>query len=338
MSSSLCIAAFARLPLPIIVVLVGAGVVLWRSKFEGREALRIAGWVVLVMTTIGLLAVWIITHQNIRGRSFVHAPFVLVNNLSAGGLIGFLIGWYDVLRLRYQNQAETERARLEFLHGSLRHNVLNGLNIILGTVHGLDGKVDAAHDDALETIRKRGEELTRFTEATNALMANFLDRPDTYTRPIDLSATLTEEVEKARTQYDHAEFSMEVPDDVYIEGDDFVAELFWNLLSNAVVHNDKPTPVVSVTSHRTDEAVVVRVADNGPGIVDGEKERVLKWNVKGVDSPGTGLGLSIANTVAGRYGGTLWIEDNEPEGTALHVKLPRTDRIDDATQDETGTS
>lgn len=338
MSSSLGIAVFALFPLVINLALVCAGVLLWHRRFEGRETLRIAGWVVLVMATIGLLTVWVITHQNVRGRSFAHAPFVLINTLSAGGLIGFLVGWYDVLRLRYHDQAETERARLEFLHSSLRHNVLNGLNIILGTVDGLDGTVDAAYDEEIEVIRRRGEELIRFTEGTNALMGNFLNRRDTSTRPIDLSATITEAVEKARGQYDYAAFSVEGPDDVYIDGDDFVDELFWNLLSNAVVHNDKPTPTVSVTLTRTDGTVLVSVADNGPGIVDEEKEYYLEWNVKGVDSSGTGLGLAIANTVAARYGGTLWIEDNEPEGTVVHVDLPRSDRIDVSATDETGTS
>lgn len=337
MSSSLGIAVFALFPLVINLALVCAGVVLWHRRIEGREALRIAGWVVLVMATIGLLAVWVITHQNVRGRPFAHAPFVLINALSAGGLIGVLVGWYDVLRLRYHEQAETERARLEFLHSSLRHNVLNGLNIILGTVDGLDGTVDDAYDDDLEVIRRRGEELIRFTEGTNALMGNFLNRRDTATRPIDLSASITDAVEKARGQYGHAAFSVEGPDDIYIDGDDFVSELLWNLLSNAVVHNDKPTPTVSVTLTRTDGAVLVSVADNGPGIADEEKEYYLEWNVKGAESAGTGLGLSIANTVAARYGGTLWIEDNEPEGTVVHVDLPRSDRTDVSATDETGT-
>jgi signal transduction histidine kinase len=196
---------------------------------------------------------------------------------------------------------------------------LNGLNIILGNVDLLEAQLDDTDTSQLETIRNRGEELTRFTEATKALMENFLAQLDTSSRPINLSAALSEEV----------------PDEIYIEGDDFVSELFSNLLSNAVVHNDKPTPKASVTARRSDGTVIVRVADNGPGIPDEEKDRVLEWNVKGADSPGTGLGLAIANTVAERYGGTLWIEDNDPGGTVMNVELPLTSRTDpDAHRDE----
>ncbi|QIO23059.1 GHKL domain-containing protein [Haloarcula sp. JP-L23] len=321
MSSSLGVAVFALLPFMINLGLIGAGIVLWRSRFNGDDILRVAGWVVLGMTVIGLLATWTITHQNIRGRPFAHAPFVTVNNLSAGGVIGFVIGWYDILRRRHWQQVETERARIKFLHSSLRHNVLNGLTVILGNVEFLEAHVDETATE-LESIRNRGQELKRFAEATSALMQNFHEVSDISLRPLVLSDTLTEEIEKAREQFDHAEFTVECPADIYIEGDDFVAELISNLLSNAVLHNDKPTPEVSVTARRADDTVVVRVADNGQGIPDEEKARMLEWNVKGVDSAGAGLGLAIANTVAERYDGTLWIEDNDPEGTVVNVELP----------------
>lgn len=322
MSSTLGIAVFALLPVLFNIGLVGAGVVLWRSRFEGEEITRIAGWVLFGMVVIGLLATWTITHQNIRGRPFAHAPFVTVNNLSAGGMIGFVLGWYDAQRRRYRRQVETERTRLEFLHSSLRHNALNGVNIILGHADLLAERVDDAHSSHVETIRERSEELTRFTEATSALMENVFGHQDTSRRPIDVAVVLADEVDAARDQYAHAEFSLEAPDAVFIEGDDFVADLFSNLLSNAVVHNDKRIPEVTVSAHRSGDEVVVRVADNGPGMSDGAKDRMMNWNVKGAGSPGTGLGLAIAQTITDRYGGTLAIGDNDPDGTVVQVALP----------------
>lgn len=328
MSATLGIYVFAILPFLINLGLIGAGVVIWRLDYNGREILRIAGWVILGIAIVWLLVTWTITHQTLRGRPFANAPFVTVNNLSVGALIGFFVGWYDVLRDRYRRQAETERARLEFLHSSLRHNVLNGVNIILANAEHLEGHVDNAARGQLESIRNRGEELTRFTKATKALMTNVSARTDIVTRPINLSAALTKEVNKARDQYEHADLSLSIPADVYVQGDDFVTELFANLLANAVVHNDTPEPKVSVTADRSNETVVVRVADNGPGIPDADKPRVLDWNVKGADSLGTGLGLAIANTIANRYNGDLWIEDNEPRGTIVTVELRRTNQDD----------
>lgn len=325
MSSSIGLAVFAILPFGFNIGLVLAAGYLWRSRFEGREILRIAGWVVLGMVVIGLLAVWTITHQNVRGKPFSHAKFVVVNNLGAGGLIGFVVGWYDALRRRHRQQTETERGRLEFLNSTLRHNVLNGMNVILGNLQLLEDGDDEAADRHIETIRNRSQDLARYAEATNALMANFLGHTDTTTRLVELSAFLTEEVETARMEFDEAEFTTDLENDLYVEGDDLMAELFANLLSNAVLHNDKQMPRVRVTARATGDSVVVSVADNGPGIPDGVREEVLGWNVKGADSDGTGLGLAIAKTVAERYGGSLWIEDNDPVGTEVNVDLPLAD-------------
>lgn len=322
MSSTLGIATFALLPFVINLGLIGAAIVLWRSQFFGREILRIAAWVLVGMVVIGLLATWTITHQNIRGRPFAHTPFVTVNNLSADGLIGFLMGWYDGHRRHHQHQVETERARLEFLHSSLRHNLLNGLTIIQGNADLLDEKFENDATPRLEQIHARAKELTKFANATDALLSNFRDTTDTSTRPINLTTVLTEELSKIRKQFTEAEFTVDVPNEVFVTGDDFLAELVSNLLRNAVEHNDKSTPVVSISARQSNGSVVLTVADNGPGIADNRKERVLEWNVKGSESGGTGLGLAIANTVVERYDGMLWIEDNQPEGTAVKAELP----------------
>lgn len=328
MSSTIAMAVFSVLPFLTDLVLIGVGIRLLGSQFDGDETLRIAGWVLLGMAVLGSLVVWTITHQHSRGRPFSHAQFVTVNNLSVGGVVGFSVGWHDALRRRYRRDAETERARLEFLHSALRHNVFNGLNIILGYADLLEDRTEADGRDYLETIRNRGEELVRFTEATNALLANFLDRSVGTVRPLHLSSVLEREVASARAEFEHAAFSLTVPDDVYVEADELFAELVANLLSNAVLHNDKPTPRVSITARRGDDCVRIGVADNGPGIPDEQKTRMLEWNVSGPGSPGTGLGLAIADTLADRYGGTLWIADNEPTGTVLNLELPAADHRD----------
>lgn len=140
---------------------------------------------------------------------------------------------------------------------------------------------------------------------------------------VGVAEVLTEQVHGARNQSEHAGFSLDVPGAAFIEGDDFVADLFSNHLSNAVVHNDKQIPEVTVSGYRSENEVVVRMADNGPGMSDAANECVMDWNVKGAGSPGTGLGLAIAQTVTDRYGGTLRIGDIDPEGTVVQVALPR---------------
>ncbi|MFB6104850.1 MAG: sensor histidine kinase, partial [Halobacteriaceae archaeon] len=216
----------------------------------------------------------------------------------------------------------------EFLHTTLRHNVLNGLNIILGNAALLEAEADEDHHPQLATIHDRGEELARFTKATTALIENFDDTTD-----IDLSAThlrtvLSREVDRFRHQHPRAELDVEVPTDLYVVADDFAPDLFGNLLSNALEHNDADPPRVTVTADATQDVVDVQIADNGPGIPDADKQRMQQWNTKRPDSAGTGLGLAIANTIATRYDGTLSLEDNHPTGTIAVVELPRASPLD----------
>ncbi len=205
--------------------------------------------------------------------------------------------------------------------------MLNGLNVILGEATVLADQTNGEATEHVEAIQDRSRELTRFTEATKTLIENFvgysLDDPS----HIRLREILEKSVQRTQTEFPEATISVGTLPDVEFEGDDLAPELFSNLLENAVVHNDTE-PSVEVSANRVGETVVVRVADNGPGIPDDRKDAVRDWNERGVDSSGTGLGLSIAETVANRYGGRLWIEDNEPRGTVVCVELPIADALE----------
>ena len=96
-----------------------------------------------------------------------------------------------------------------------------------------------------------------------------------------------------------------------------------NLLSNAIQHNDKALPEVALSATADDDTVVVRIADNGPGIPDDRKEQIFEEGEKGLDSEGTGLGLYLVDTLVDRYGGEVRVEDNDPDGSVFVVELQR---------------
>ena len=97
---------------------------------------------------------------------------------------------------------------------------------------------------------------------------------------------------------------------------------FRNILTNAIQHNDAETPEVSVSATGTDDSVEVRIADNGPGIPDERKSDVFGRGEKGLESAGTGIGTYLVEKLVTRYGGDVWIEDNDPRGAVFVVKLP----------------
>jgi two-component system sensor histidine kinase BarA len=77
----------------------------------------------------------------------------------------------------------------------------------------------------------------------------------------------------------------------------------------------------------TRSRVEIRVVDTGIGIPARERSRVFDAFYQ-VDSSstreygGTGLGLSIVRRLVEEHGGTIAIEDNEPQGTVFVVSLP----------------
>ena len=79
---------------------------------------------------------------------------------------------------------------------------------------------------------------------------------------------------------------------------------------------------VGVRAFREGEAVVVEVADDGPGIPPGIKNRVFEpfFTTKEVGS-GAGLGLDVARRVVAGRGGGISVESG-PEGTRFAVRLP----------------
>jgi signal transduction histidine kinase len=74
-------------------------------------------------------------------------------------------------------------------------------------------------------------------------------------------------------------------------------------------------------------AIELRVADDGIGIPDAEKDKVFDAFYQ-VDSSstrqvgGTGLGLSIVKRLVDAHGGTVHVRDNAPRGTVFVVTIP----------------
>jgi signal transduction histidine kinase len=107
-----------------------------------------------------------------------------------------------------------------------------------------------------------------------------------------------------------------------------VGQALANLVDNALKysanqpHADAAPPVISITAAALDGKATVTVADRGPGVAVGDRERVLKRFVRlevSRSRPGTGLGLSLVTAVAQMHGGTLRLEDNEPGLRAVLV-------------------
>lgn len=113
---------------------------------------------------------------------------------------------------------------------------------------------------------------------------------------------------------------------LYVNGDpDQLGRAITNLIENGF----KFGKTVMVTLRvRQDHAVDIDVRDDGPGIPDCEKRRVLEPfhrgdHARGLDGhDGFGLGLSISQVIAESHSGSLSLHDADPTGLVARLTLP----------------
>ncbi|MBL0422254.1 sensor histidine kinase N-terminal domain-containing protein [Ramlibacter sp. AW1] len=98
-------------------------------------------------------------------------------------------------------------------------------------------------------------------------------------------------------------------------------ELLSNLVDNAIRYTSSGG-CVTIRCDADDGGPFIEVEDDGPGIPECERSRVLErfYRVKGTQGEGTGLGLAIAEAIARAHGSRLELR-NGGSGRGLKVRL-----------------
>jgi signal transduction histidine kinase len=216
-----------------------------------------------------------------------------------------------------------QRDDLRLLNQVMRHDIRNDLQLVGAYAELLDGHVDEEGEEYLDVIKRNTQSAVSLTTTVRDL-AEVMLRDDAEPSSVSLDRVLSQQVEEVRSAYSEAVFTVEgsFPEKAVV-ADEMLSSVFRNLLRNAVQHNDETPPkvTVSATSTETDGAVEVRVADNGPGIPEDQRDDIFGKGEKGLDSPGAGIGLYLVRSLVEIYGGDVWIEDNEPKGAVFVVRL-----------------
>jgi signal transduction histidine kinase len=147
---------------------------------------------------------------------------------------------------------------------------------------------------------------------------------------VDLAATAVEfyapaaELKNIRLQF-HAETPFHAGAPFKVFGDPILlAQALSNLVDNALKYAPEHGLIDVAIRRRADAWVEIAVTDNGPGIDDAEKAKVIERFYRGDASrgtPGVGLGLSLAQAVAKLHGSALEFSDRNP-GLQVVLALP----------------
>jgi signal transduction histidine kinase len=108
-----------------------------------------------------------------------------------------------------------------------------------------------------------------------------------------------------------------------------VAQVFQNLIGNALKFRGKEPPVVSVQAEKVDQLWQFCVSDNGIGIAPEYAENifVVFQRLHGrSEYPGNGIGLAICKKIVEHNGGKIWVESQAGSGSSFKFTLPSRSR------------
>ena len=301
-------------------------------------------WLILLIMALPLILGGV---ASILMHAFSRSVPVLVFKVDVGTLI-FMAGIFlTVLALAFYFGAsirdrlarnkledslqEAERSRTRFLR-RLDHEIKNPLTGLQAALANLrESESTQERERAALTADRAVERLARLLADLRKL-SDLAERP-LESLPVDIPQLLEEMIEAAQSQpaYRERQISLmitRVPRHLpAVNGDrDLLGLVVYNLIENALKFTSAGDSV-EVRALEDGKAIIVEVADTGPGIAPDDLESVFEelyrgTNARGVD--GSGLGLALAQRIVDLHGAQITVRSHqaEPRGTIFTLRLP----------------
>lgn len=254
-----------------------------------------------------------------------------------GAALNRMLGHVEsALAARHESETQVRR-----FVADASHELRTPLASIRGYAELVQRLPDDLPDDAVRAMQRVESEARRMTGLVEdmLLLARLDAGRDLDVGEVDLAALAVDAVADAHvagpdhvwrldlggTDDDSRDDDADQPGAVVLGDEHRLRQVLVNLLSNARVHTPAGTTVVvSVTTDGDD--VLLRVADDGPGIPEPLRSRLFERFARGDASRNraagsTGLGLAIVHAVVAAHGGAIEV-DGTPGRTSFTVRLP----------------
>ncbi|WP_415379105.1 histidine kinase N-terminal 7TM domain-containing protein [Halosimplex sp. TS25] len=218
-----------------------------------------------------------------------------------GAVEGHTLVLRDVTeRRQHVRDLEQQTTQLEQFASTLSHDLRNPLNV----AHGRVQIAREADDD--EHLTKASEALERMDQIIQDTLTLAREGETIEERErVDLAVVARDAWETTETGDATLEIDPGVETRVYADATR-LQSVFENLYRNAVEHGG---PSVTVTVGRTADGFFV--ADDGPGVLPDERDRVFEYAYSTAED-GTGLGLAIVDAIARAHGWDVAMIDGDP--------------------------
>jgi two-component system NtrC family sensor kinase len=283
---------------------------------------------------VGLLMVWYLVNALwVQGWSMhlIHAVAILAAalvTLAASVIVMSVVIHYRQVLEDKNRELERLAAIGEIVARAAHYqkNLLNGLRGGLYVTNGAMAKGD--QENLREGWRMLHSSVQRIERLTLDMLYYVKGRVP-QREPIDVNEVIYEVLDLMRetaTSQDvelAAELDMEIGKQVLDRT--AIHRAILDLVTNAIdaCAESESGKLVSLTSEAAGDGIVVTVADNGIGMSDQVRSNLFVRFFSTKGGQGTGLGLPVVKKVVEEHGGTLEVESKLGEGSAFHLRFPK---------------
>jgi signal transduction histidine kinase len=257
-------------------------------------------------------------------RRFAHGEYRTRVPVAGPGEVSELGGAFNEMAAEIERARDSEQAFL----ADISHELRTPLTSIQGFAQAIaDGEAAGeAAPPAAKIIQRESRRLIRMVEGLLEVAKLQAGGPELARERVEATALVTSAVAALEVQAQEAGVTLNVTTDGLpaVRGDpDKLAQLFTNLIDNAVKHSPRGASV-AVRGAREDGQAVVRVRDAGSGLPGGAQTRLFRRFYRGENAQrdGAGLGLAIAQAIAVAHGGAITARNIDEGGAEFIVRLP----------------
>jgi two-component system OmpR family sensor kinase len=272
--------------------------------------------------------------------------------------VGRLAGALNVMLARIESAFRAQQVSEEEARGSehrmrrfvadASHELRTPLTSIRGFAELYRQGAVRNEDDVtrlMQRIEAEGARMGVLVEDLLLLARLDQQRPLTFA-PVDLAEIAGDAVHDAKAVQPDRPISLHLDESlsdvpVVIGDESRLRQVVGNLVTNALTHTPPDARVTVTVAEAADDAdvLVLRVADEGPGMAAGDADRAFERfyradasRTRGEDATaekgGTGLGLAIVSSLVAAHGGSVQLATAPGQGAAFTVRLPRSGPAD----------
>lgn len=231
----------------------------------------------------------------------------------------------------YQEAQDAIRMRDEFI-ALASHELKTPVTSLKIFMHALQHQLrkQLTEDIADHPFKKMDDQVGKLTQLINDLLnVSQLRRGklNFAMEKFDLNQVLKETIEQAQQISKAHQIILKGKIDKKLYGDkNRISQVIMNLLTNAIKYSPAAEKI-SLHVGSKEDAVVIRVEDNGIGIEKEHQKKIFDqyYRVTSFEEqtyPGLGMGLFIAAEIVKRHGGKIWVEGEKGKGSTFSVSLP----------------